>query len=84
MAIIERENVQTPTVEEGDAGIILKADGTFRVFNTFKDPTNLTPAQREVGKKLIALAAALHDQTILDLLYNGAGAMGGVKLKMDS
>ncbi|MCK1543368.1 hypothetical protein IVB12_15740 [Bradyrhizobium sp. 179] len=85
MAIIERENVQAPTVAEGDAGIILKADGTFRVFNTIADPANLTPAQRELGKKLIALATALQDPTILELLYQAAGLFDDVvKIKMDS
>lgn len=85
MAIIERENVQRPTVEEGDAGIILKADGSFRIFNTIADPTRLTPAQRETGKKLIALATALQDPVILDILMQAASTSGEViSLKMDS
>jgi hypothetical protein len=83
--IIERENVQKPTIAEGDAGIILKADGTFRIFNTIADPTNLTPAQRELGQKLLALATALQDPVILDLLYQAAAASGdAISLKMDS
>jgi hypothetical protein len=85
VAILSRENIQAPTIEPGDAGIILKADGTFRVFNTIADPTNLTPAQLELGRKLLALAAVLKDPEILNLLIQNAGAFGdALSLKMDS
>ncbi|MCK1534204.1 MULTISPECIES: hypothetical protein [unclassified Bradyrhizobium] len=84
-AIITRENVQPPVVEEGDAGIIIKADGTFRVFNTIADPANATPEQIELGRKLLALAAVLKDPEILGMLMNNAGVFGDVlSLKMDS
>ncbi|MCA1427329.1 MULTISPECIES: hypothetical protein [unclassified Bradyrhizobium] len=84
-AIITRENIQPPKIEEGDAGIILKADGTFRVFNTIADPTKLIPAQIEQGKKLLALAAVLKDPEILKLITSNIGAFGDVlSLKMDS
>jgi hypothetical protein len=85
VAIITRENIQPPTIEPGDAGIILKTDGTFRVFNTIADPANLTPAQLELGRKVLALAAVLKDPVILDLLIQNTGAFGdAVSLKMDS
>jgi hypothetical protein len=85
VAIITRENVQAPQITEGDAGIILKKDGTFRVFNTIADPSNPTPAQRDQGRRLIALAAVLKDPVILDLLIQNASAFGDVlSVKMDS
>jgi hypothetical protein len=84
-AIITRENVQPPKVEEGDAGIILKADGTFRVFNTIADPANATPIQIEMGRKLLALAAVLKDPEILTLITANIGAFGEIlSMKMDS
>lgn len=85
MAVITRENIQHPSIAVGDAGVILKADGTFRVFNTIADPTNLTPAQLEIGRKLLALAAVLTDPVILDLMIQNAGEFGdAIALKMDS
>lgn len=68
-ALLTRENLVSAPIAEGDAGIILKTDGSFRVFSCAKlDPENLTPAQREQGEKLVALAVALSQPTIMDLL----------------
>lgn len=61
--------VKSP-VEQGDMGIILKADRTFQIFATGIDHTNLTAAQREDGEKLIALAVALKHQPIMDVLLS--------------
>jgi hypothetical protein len=85
VAIISREHIQEPKIEAGEAGIILKSDGTFRVFNTFSDPAHLTPSQLEIGRKLVALAAVLQDPEILGLLISNASAFGEtISLKMDS
>jgi hypothetical protein len=63
-----------PHIEPGDAGIILKGDGTFQLWNTFKDiaPENLTPHQIEVGKILMGFAAALKLPQIMQVLHTVA------------
>jgi hypothetical protein len=69
-ALLTLENVTHTPIGEGDAGIIIKADGSFQVFNTFKDydPNNPTPEQLEVGQKLTAIAVALKFKPVMDLL----------------
>ncbi len=56
-------------IEEGDAGIVLKPDGTFKVFSTGKiDANNMTEAQLDQGEKLVALSLALTIPQILNML----------------
>jgi hypothetical protein len=61
------ENVVSAPIEDGDAGIILKADGNFKVFSTGIEG-DLTPAQIAQGKKLMALAVALKFPEVMAIL----------------
>lgn len=80
--LINRENIGPPTVVEGDAGIVLKPDGSFRIFNTIDFSKPLSPESRELGCKLLVLAAVLNDpdlqQKILDVVP--ADLIQGMKL----
>jgi hypothetical protein len=67
-ALLEGKNLGIPKFESGDAGIILKASGEFIIWNCFPDPANPTEHEREVGKTLMALAAAIRVPQILDVL----------------
>jgi hypothetical protein len=71
-ALIDQTNLQFPRFEDGDAGIILKADGSFRVWNTIKDPGNPTPYQLEQSRILLAFMAALKLPQIMDVLFQVA------------
>jgi hypothetical protein len=61
------EDTVTSPVEHGDAGVILKPDGSFKVFSTGVDGP-LTPAQEAQGRKLIALTIALRYPEVMAVL----------------
>lgn len=56
------------TIQEGDAGIILKPDGSFKIFSTGKIEEPLTPEQEMQGRKLLALTVALKTPQVMQLL----------------
>lgn len=65
MANLTLENIVSAPIEQGDAGIILKPDGTFKVFTTGHiDAANLTEAQKGQGEKLMVLAGVLVDDDL--------------------
>jgi hypothetical protein len=67
MGLFSRENLLPNPVAKGDAGVILKADGSFQVFNTSDiDPENMTTRQIEQGTALIAFAAALKYPAVME------------------
>lgn len=71
------ENLPTGPIVDGDAGIILKADGTFRIFTTGEiNPEALTPAQEEQGRKLMALATALSVPQLMHMLIEASRELG--------
>ena len=51
-------------IEDGDAGIVIKANGDFQVFTTVSvDPAKMTDAQAVQGRNLQILALVLgHDE----------------------
>ena len=63
-----------PSIEEGDAGIILKKDGSFQVFNCHAtiDAKNMTERQIEQGKQLLGLAAAVKLPELMQVLLDVA------------
>jgi len=65
--LLTLENTVTSPIEHGDAGVILKPDGTFKVFSTGVDGP-LTPAQEAQGRKLIALSIALRYPEVMMVL----------------
>jgi len=73
-ALLDQSNVTLPQFEEGDAGIILKANGSFVVWNTHKNinPETMTEKELWQGKALMAFAAALKIPQIMDVLMQVA------------
>lgn len=74
MLTLHSQNVAQPTFDEGDAGIILKKNGDFQIFNTHKsiDPNNLTPEQLAQGKRLIAAGLVMQHSHLLEMVLNAA------------
>jgi hypothetical protein len=70
-SLLKLENMVSAPIQEGDAGVILKPDGTFKVFSTGVKG-ELTPAQHEQGRKLLAIAVALQHPEIMDILHRMA------------
>lgn len=68
-SLLTISNLPSP-IEEGDAGVILKNDGSFQVFNTYKnpDPAKMTPRQLEQMETILALVAALKVPEIMNVL----------------
>jgi hypothetical protein len=73
-ALINQKNLALPTLEEGDAGIILKKNGEFLLWNTHAaiDPENLTERQAEQARILAAFTAALRIPEIMAVLLDVA------------
>jgi hypothetical protein len=67
----EKNLVKGP-IENGDAGLVIKQDGTALVFNTFNiaDPETVTDEQIETMKNLAALSFALSQPTVMAQLKN--------------
>jgi len=83
-ALITTENVLTTPIQRGDAGIVLKPDGTFQVFSTGEiDPETLTDAQIDQGRKILALAYALKNPAILDQLYMASETMTAMEVTLN-
>jgi hypothetical protein len=71
MTLLNKSNLTSRPIERGDAGIILRADGSFDIFNCFEfvgDPPVLTPHQHETGERLLAFSVALQIPDIMSLL----------------
>lgn len=68
-SLLNLANVTATPITTGDAGIILKQDGTFQLFSTGEiDGNNMTPEQLAQGEKLFALAVALQVPGVMDTL----------------
>jgi hypothetical protein len=69
--ILRLSNLSQVRIEENDAGIILKPDGSVRVFTTGEiDGNNLTPAQQEQGERLAVIMAVLGNNALFTAIYN--------------
>lgn len=82
-ALISRDNIAPPTIVEGDAGIILKPDGSFRIFNTIDFSKPLSADSMELGKRLVVLAAVLRDPKLQERILAGVNVsaiMQGLRL----
>lgn len=66
------QHIQTETspIQEGDAGVVLKKDGSFQIFNTHADfdPTKMTDRQIEQATILNAFKTALLHPAVLQVL----------------
>lgn len=66
--MITEKNIMQGPAQPGDAGIVLKPDGSFSVF-TIGDMTEpLSPEQIKQGRTLMALAYALQTPEIMATL----------------
>jgi hypothetical protein len=71
--LLKLENIVMAPIKEGDAGVILREDGTFQIFSSGKiDPENLSQGQVEQGRKLNALALALSLPQVMEVLLRMA------------
>jgi hypothetical protein len=70
MALLNIGNIASQPISEGDAGIVLKKDGSFQIFNTHAavDPSNMTERQIEQTETLMAFAVALQIPEIMTIL----------------
>jgi len=70
MGLINVGNIIDNPIQEGDAGIVFRRDGGFQVFNTHQDidEDNLTDVQLYQAETLMALAVALHNPKIMEIL----------------
>jgi hypothetical protein len=72
LSLLNRDQITNSRITDSDAGIILKQDGTFTVFNSHVLGGEVTAAQSEQMKKVMALAFALQTPEIMDMLYSSA------------
>lgn len=70
MSLITAANLATQPIQEGDAGLILRKDGNFHIFNCHAtiDVDNLTPRQIEQVEILQAFAVALKHPQVMEVL----------------
>lgn len=63
----EREGLE---IAEGECGVIVSPDGSFRVFSTGIDVANLSQEQIAMGEKLMALTLALSNDQVMHVLLD--------------
>jgi hypothetical protein len=68
-AMLNHKNIVSSPITNGDAGIILKENGSFEIFTSgdLKNGT-LTNEQQVQATKLMALSAALSIPSVMDTL----------------
>jgi hypothetical protein len=68
--LVGLEHLVADPIQTGDAGVILKIDGSFKVFSTGDiDPEHMTIAQVEQGRRLQALVLALSIPQVMQILF---------------
>lgn len=71
--LLKPENLVNRPIEDGDAGVFLRADGTWQIFTSGKIPNDvalLTDIQRDQANKLMALALVLSVPQIYQMLLD--------------
>lgn len=68
--LFTQENLISAPIGEGDAGVVIKSDMTWQVFNTHKNVTadTMTETQIAQGKRLLGLAVALRFPAVMEML----------------
>lgn len=68
--MIQHIQTEASPIGEGDAGVVLKKDGTFALFNTHEnfDPANMTERQIEQATILTAFKTALRHPSVMQVL----------------
>jgi hypothetical protein len=69
-----QENTVTSPIATGDAGIIIKADGTPQIFNTYTKAQleSPTPEMTQTMQKLMALMVAWNLPPVMDVVMQVA------------
>jgi hypothetical protein len=69
LEIVQQTKTTSP-ITDGDAGIVIKANGEVCMFNTFgvTRREDFTPQQLETGARLVALMVALRTPQIMAIL----------------
>lgn len=81
--VLPSSRTQADLIVEGDAGIVLKQDGSFKVFSTGKADLHTDPEtwgeyemqQMEIGRKLMALSVALSTPELMSVLEDAASGL---------
>lgn len=66
--MLNKSNLVAEPIEKGDAGVILKSNGTVKVFTSADypaDPDQLTDDQLEQGRRLQALALVAGNEELM-------------------
>lgn len=70
--LISSKTMAKSPIEDGDAGLILRKDGTVQIFNCFGDEAreieDFTAEQIETHRRLMALLVALSSSEIMSTL----------------
>lgn len=65
------ENILSAPIADGDAGLILKLNGEFKVFSTTAlDGDNMTDEQFQQARKLQALSLVLSSDEVMQQLFD--------------
>lgn len=68
-ALLSDSNLMHSPITDGDAGIVLKPDGSFKVFTVgLIDKDNLTESQLAQGEKMVAISLALKIPAVMAVL----------------
>lgn len=71
-SLLTQEHVAT-AIAPGDAGIIIKSDGSFRIFTTGDfDPNAPKPEQIAQAEAILSIAVALSVPQVMDILRDMA------------
>lgn len=71
-ALLTAANLVSSHIQQGDAGVVLRSDGSFQIFQTHGPvtPGSMTEEQKMQAGKLLALSVALRSDAIMQhLMY---------------
>ncbi|WP_349601163.1 hypothetical protein [Azospirillum argentinense] len=73
-ALLTQTALLATPIEEGDAGVVIKADGSFKIFSAADlaacDPETITDAQVLQARKVKALCLALSSDQVMEQLMD--------------
>lgn len=71
-------NLINEPIQDGDAGLILRKDGSFQIFSTGTiDPDALTKRQQEQGELLTLFALVINSPEIRSMLTDVVNSVSG-------
>lgn len=69
-ALLTQSHLLEAPIGEGDCGIVLKPDGSFRVFSTGEVGTNTNQVQMDNMMKVMGFALALQVPPLMQILLD--------------